>query len=87
MSAGEMGVCLVCDKPIRDMASGGRPNENYTQVQVTWTNGSKMDVAVCKDCAKDGTWATLEGKKRITDWHWAYWDKQNGKYAKAVTVA
>lgn len=90
MSAGELGVCLVCGKKIRDQCSGceaTKPNAHYTEVEVAWTNGSKMKVAVCLDCAKNATWATPEGKKAITEWHWAFWDKQGGKYDKEIVIA
>lgn len=80
---GVPGGCVVCDKPI---VEGGRPTADHTQVEVNWSNGSKMTVGVCRPCATSHAWTTEDGKKKITDWHWAYWDKVGATYDKAVTV-
>lgn len=82
----ERGNCLVCNTPIREKPSM-KPLGNYTEVQVAWSNGSKVNVGICQPCAISATWATPEGKKSITEWHWNYWDKEGGKYDKEIVVA
>jgi len=81
----EFGYCTVCEKVI---ASGEpkRPTQDYTEVQMEWSNGSKMKIAVCVDCAKTHRWATPEAKDGITKAHWDAWDKQNALYDRAVTL-
>lgn len=78
------GLCCVCEKVI---AGGGRPTGDYTQVQVTWTNGSKMDIGVCKDCATSHAWDTPEAKAGITKAHQAYWTKMGGTFDPEVVIA
>lgn len=81
----ERGNCLTCNTPIREKPSM-RALPNYSEVQVVWSNGSKMNVAVCQDCAKNATWATPEGQKSITEWHWNYWTKEGGKFNREIVV-
>lgn len=80
---GMPGSCTICDKEI---FSSGRPNEHFTQVEVVWSNGSKMSVGVCKDCAVGHKQATEEGKRAIEKWHWTFWDAQRAKYDKEITL-
>lgn len=80
---GVPGGCTVCDKPIVD---GGRPTQDHTQVEVTWSNGSKMTVGVCRDCATSHKWASDEGKKAIQTWHWTFWDAHRANYDKGITL-
>jgi hypothetical protein len=78
------GGCVVCDRPVFE---GGKPNEHLTNVEVEWTNGSKMVVGVCKDCASRNAQATPEGKRAITAWHHVYWDRHAGRYDKEIVIA
>lgn len=80
---GVPGGCVVCD---REIIKDGRPTNDHTQVQVTWSNRSMMTVGVCLDCATSHAWQTDAGKKNITDWHFAYWDRCGSKYDKDVTI-
>ncbi len=85
----EFGYCGVCDKEIAkkcDSCSHKKPTEDYTEVQVEWSNGAKMNIAVCKECATNHRWATPEAKKGITHAHWAAWDKTGGKYSKEIVI-
>lgn len=77
------GSCTVCDKPI---VENGRMSPDFSEVEVLWSNGSKMKVGVCKSCATDHTWATSEGKKAITDWHFTHWDMAHVTYDKEVIL-
>ena len=80
---GVPGGCVVCDKPI---VEGGRPTADHSQAEVTWSNGSKMTVGLCGACATAHVWATEEGKKKITEWHWTYWDAHRANYDKEIVI-
>jgi hypothetical protein len=80
---GVPGGCVICDKAI---FSSGRPNENFTQVEVTWSNKSVMPIGVCMDCAGTHKQATDEGKRAIEKWHWTFWDAQRARYDKEITL-
>lgn len=85
----EHGFCCVCEKEIAKATEEGgprKPTNDYTEVQVEWSNGSRMQVAVCVDCAKSHAWATPEAKKGLTIAHWEAWDKQGGKYDPKVVI-
>lgn len=86
----EFGYCIVCDKEIASKCphcnSGKQPNGHYTEIEVQWSNGSRMRLAMCKDCAGSHAWATEQAKKDITQAHWDAWDKMGGTYDKAVVV-
>lgn len=85
----EFGYCTVCEKEIArscPSCSHKTPTHDYTEVSVEWSNGSKMPIAVCVDCAKAHLWTTPEAKAGITKAHWAVWDKANGKYDREVVI-
>lgn len=77
------GLCCVCEKPI---AAGGKPTEDFTQVQVTWSNGSKMDIGVCKQCATTHAYATPEAKAGVTKAHQDYWTVRGGTFDPEVVI-
>lgn len=77
------GYCCVCDK---SLVQDGRITGDYTQVEMKWSNGSVMPIAVCKDCAKDHKFDTAHAKAQITQSHQEYWDKTGGRYDKAVII-
>lgn len=85
----EFGYCSVCEKDISQKCpscEAKRPGPEYTEVQVEWSNGSKMQIAVCLDCALSHLWSTSEAKRGLTEEHWAYWDKKGQMYDKAVVI-
>lgn len=49
----EFGLCLLCEKDLMvtcPTCSHKKPGNNYTEVTVDLTNGSKMPIATCLDC-------------------------------------
>lgn len=83
----EWGYCLVCDKSLADDCSGcGKKKTNafYTEIQMPWSNGSKMNVAVCTECAQGRAWKA--DKMEMTKAIWDAWDKQGARYDKGVTL-
>lgn len=78
-----VGYCIIDDKPL---LKDGRLTDEYTEVEVKWSNQSKMKIALCKDCATGHKWDTPEGKKQITDWHHLYWEMHGGKVDKEVVI-
>lgn len=89
MMRAEFGYCMICDKEIAkkcDSCDAKIKTPDYTEVQVEWSNGSKMKIGVCVDCATNHKWATPEAKKGIMQTHWDYWDKKGGAYDKEVVL-
>lgn len=83
----EFGYCSICEKEIAPMVDGTRHlGSQYTEVEMKWSNGSKMQVAVCTDCAAANAHATAHAKAGITHAHWDVWDKQQGTYDKEVIL-
>lgn len=86
MSA-EFGFCAICNKEIAKAcaACGVRKvGGDYTEVQVQWSNGSKMNIAVCLDCSKKPI-GDAE-KKTVTEAHFAAWERRGGIFDKGVVL-
>lgn len=73
------GFCILCDKPLFE-------NNEYTEVEVEWSNKSRMKVAICKEDAGTHAWNKPEGKQKIQEWHWTYWEKQGATVDKGVIL-
>jgi hypothetical protein len=89
MSRAEFGYCAVCDKEIAKKCGACDTKvktQDYTEVEVAWSNGAKMKIGVCVPCAKDHAWTSPTAKQAITQAHWDYWDKMGGKYDKEVVL-
>lgn len=85
----EFGYCTVCEKDIAktcETCGHKGKTHDYTEVTMEWSNGAKMPIGVCVDCAKSHAWATQEAKLGITKAHWAAWDKANGHYDPEVVI-
>lgn len=85
----EFGFCSVCDKEIAQKCpscDSKRPSGEYTEVEVQWSNGSKMQIAVCLDCATNHKWTTPEAKAGLTKAHFDHWEKQGGTYDKEIVI-
>lgn len=84
----EYGYCLNCEKEIVPSCAGcnGRqkPNEHYTEIELSWSNGSRMKTAVCIDCAHGPIWAA--DKQELTQAVWDAWDKSSQTYDKEVVI-
>lgn len=85
----EFGFCMICGKDIAPACKecGTRKaGSHYTEVVMEWSNGSKMPVAVCLDCAKDNKHTTAHAKQVITKVHQDHWDETRGIYDKGVVI-
>lgn len=83
----EYGYCLVCEKEIAKSCgtcSTRKPTNDYTEIQLLWSNGSKMATAVCIDCAKGPVWKA--DKPGMTKAIWDAWDKMNHTYDKEIVI-
>jgi hypothetical protein len=83
----EFGYCLVCEKEIARKCgecSSKTPTGEYTEVTLNWSNGSKMQTAVCIECAPEKIWKA--DKREMTQAIWDAWDKAGAKYDKGVTL-
>ncbi len=79
------GYCLTCDKEIAPVVNGKRrPGNQYTEVFLDWSNGSRMRTAVCVDCAKANIWTA--DRSEMTKAIQEAWDAQGGTYDKAVVL-
>ena len=86
----EYGYCVVCDKELTRCCEtcGIRSRSpEYSEVEVTWTNGSVMRIAVCMTCVATKAWTTPESKRGITEAHWAVWDQHGATYDKGIVIA
>lgn len=86
----ELGYCTICGKKIHtECASCGtkKLTDQYTEVEVEWTNGSKMRVGVCVECAVKNAHHEPHHKKTITKAHHDRWEKHGGKFDKEIVVA
>lgn len=75
----EYGLCLVCEKNLMSTCGScghKKPGNEYTEVLLDLTNGSKMPVAVCLTC-KDKV--HLEDKKQIMHHVRKGWHKEHDK--------
>lgn len=83
------GLCLICEKEIATPCSHCQKSwtntEHYTEVQLSWTNGSKMATAVCVDCSKGPVWTA--NRDEMTQAIWNEWDRLGATYDKAVKLA
>lgn len=85
----EYGFCMVCKTEIAPKCgdcSTRKPGNRYTEVQMEWSNGSKMPVAVCVECAVSHKWTTAHAKAAITEAHQNHWAEQGGQFDKAVVI-
>lgn len=83
----EFGYCIVCDKEIASKCSGcsrRAPNGSYTEVQMNWSNGTKMQMAVCVECSPERIWKA--DKDAMTKAVWEAWDKTGQKYDKEIVL-
>ena len=81
------GFCTICGKETAPLQNGRRvPSSQFTEVEVEWSNKSKMKIGVCTDCATENKHATAHGKSAITQAHQEYWDAHQGVYDKGVIV-
>lgn len=83
------GYCVTCEKAIHaacGSCGAKKFSRDFTEVTVQWSNGSKMPIGICTECAAGNKWNTPEALAGITKAHWDYWDKTGGKYDKAVTL-
>lgn len=85
----KMAVCMICDKDIGvtcPECGSRKPNSDYTQVDVEWSNGSRMVIAVCLNCAHTHAWTTPEAKKKITIAHHDHWTEKGGTFDKEIVI-
>lgn len=83
----EYGFCIVCDKEIAKACptcNTKTPNDQYSEVELTWSNGSKMKTAVCAECAPEKIWKA--DKEKLTQAIWDSWDKIHAIYPKEVKI-
>lgn len=84
----EYGFCCVCEKEIAPKDADGQryPSNEYSEVQVEWKNGSRMNIAVCLKCATSHVWSTPESKRGITKAHQDKWTEEGGVFDPGITI-
>lgn len=82
------GKCLLCEKeiakPCPTCGQGWQNTDQYTHVKLNWSNGSKMEVAVCVDCSRTAIWRA--DKTQLTQAIWDAWDKADANYSREVVL-
>lgn len=83
----EFGFCSICEKETAPVQNGvRRKSEQYTEVEVEWSNKSRMKIGVCVDCAVGNKHGTAYAKSGLTEAHQKYWDDMGHSYDKAVVI-
>ncbi len=84
----EYGVCLNCEKEIVTKCgacnSPQAKTNDYTEVELNWSNGSRMKTAVCRECALGPIWKA--DKAELTKAIWSKWDAGFNTYDKGITI-
>lgn len=83
----KQGYCIICDKEIIHTCHAcdkKTPTPDYTEVEIPWSNGSKMKMAVCTECAKERIWKA--DKTEMTHAVWQAWDETNQSYDREVVI-
>ncbi len=84
-----VGACLVCDKAIAKACAAcgitSKTNE-YTEVEIQWSNGCKMKIGICASCATNHAWMNPQAKEKIKLAHWNVWEKEGGRYDPEVFI-
>lgn len=86
----ELGFCTICGKETKTKCGtcgAVKLTDQYTEVEVVWTNGAKMKVGLCVGCATKNAHAMPDGKKAITDAHFDHWERSGGAFSREITVA
>lgn len=79
------GFCMICGgKTHTECGSCGtrKFTDRYTEVEVTWSNGAKMKIGVCVDCASSNAHGKPENKEKIAKAHHDHWQTSD----RAVTL-
>lgn len=85
----QAGKCCVCEKDIADACptcGTKKFNVEHNQVDVKWSNGSIMPIGVCRDCATNHKYDSVEAKQGITEAHWKYWESQGAKPDRSIVI-
>lgn len=83
------GACMVCDKDLRTSCghcNSKKLTDQYTEVEVEWTNGAKMKIAMCVPCALKNAHAVPENKTKIANAHHDHWAEMGALSDRMVTL-
>jgi len=70
------GYCMICGaKTHAECPTCGvkKVNGQYTEVEVSWSNGAWMRIGVCVECAATNAHTKPENKKKIEKAHHDHW--------------
>jgi hypothetical protein len=85
----ELGYCLLCNAKIHTQCGhcGEKKfTDQKTDVEVEWSNGSKMKIGVCVPCAASNAHGTAHGKMLVTKAHHDHWDALGQKHDREVVI-
>lgn len=85
----EAGYCMICGAKTHTICSacGSKKfNDQHTEVEMKWSNGSKMMVGVCVTCAVKNAHHDPAHKEKVAKAHHDHWMEQGGKVDRGVTL-
>ncbi len=83
------GNCMICGKDVSvtcKECGTKRFGSQYTEVIMTWSNGGKMPIGVCMDCAKENKHTTAHAKQQVTKAHHDHWREQGAQVDEGVIL-
>lgn len=83
------GFCIICNHKIHtECGTCGvkKFNDQYTEVEMTWSNGSKMKVGVCVHCASKSNHNLPQHKEAITRAHHDHWEESGATPDRTVIL-
>lgn len=85
----EPGYCMICHG-VTHTSCGScgvkKFTDQHTEVEMRWSNGSKMKVGVCVHCAMKNAHLEAVNKKKITDAHHNHWSEIRATFDPEVTI-
>lgn len=82
------GICVNCEaeiaRPCTDCRQAYKLLENYTTVELIWSNGSRMTFPVCIKCSQGPIWSC--DKKVLTELIWKKWQEQGGQFDRSIVL-
>lgn len=85
----ELGYCLICKVKVHNQCGHcgeKKLTDQFTEVEVMWSNGAKMKIGVCVPCALKNAHATEEGKRIVQEDHWKHWNELGGKFDREIVI-
>lgn len=85
----EAGYCMLCHGETHTKCGTcgvKKFNDQHTEVEVEWSNGSRMRIGICVHCATKNAHQHAAAKDKITKAHHDHWTATGGIFDPGVTI-